>query len=63
MDRMTDSHHLSEQLRAIVAESERVARETQLRIDLIRQLSEADARLARALNEVGAPRNRQKRAA
>ena len=63
MDRMTDSHHLSEQLRAIVAESERVARETQLRIDLIRQLSEADARLARALNEIVAPRTRQKRAA
>ena len=63
MDRMTDSHHLSEQLRAIVAESERVARETQLRIDFIRQLSEADARLARALNEIGVPRTRQKRAA
>ena len=63
MDRMTDSHHLSKQLRAIVAEGERVAREIQLRIDLIRQLSEADARLARALNEIGAPRSRQKRAA
>ena len=63
MDRMTDSHHLSERLRAIVAEGERVARETQLRIDLIRQVSEADARLARALNEIGAPRSRQKRAA
>ena len=63
MGLMIDSHYLSEQLRAIVAESERVARETQLRIDLIRQLSEADARLVRALNEIGAPRSRQKRAA
>ena len=63
MSLMTDSHHLSKQLRAIVTEGERVAREIQLRIDLIRQLSEADARLARALNEIGAPRSRQKRAA
>jgi hypothetical protein len=49
---MSDPKQTSERLQAIIAESERAARETQARIDLTRRLSEADARLARALNDV-----------
>ena len=54
---MTDPKRRTERLQAIVAERQRVIRETQIRIDLTRQFSEADARLARALDEVGANRN------
>jgi hypothetical protein len=53
---MNDPKHFSEELQALVAESERVARETKRLIDLTRRLSKADARLARALNEIGATR-------
>jgi L-alanine-DL-glutamate epimerase-like enolase superfamily enzyme len=60
---MTDVKQTSEQLRAIVAESERLARETQLLLDVNRRLSDADARLARALKEIGSPPKRHKRAA
>jgi hypothetical protein len=60
---MTDAKQTSEQLRAIVVESERLARETQLLVDITRRLSEADARLARALEEIGSPGTRHKRAA
>ena len=61
---MSDPKQTSERLQAIIAESERVARETRALIDLTRNSSEADARLARALSEVsndlneGAPRVR-----
>ena len=61
---MSDPKQTSERLQAIIAESKRTARETQALIDLTRRLSEADARLARALREVnvdlneGAPRVR-----
>jgi hypothetical protein len=60
---MTGAKQTSEQLRAIVAESEHLARETQLLLDVTRRLSEADARLARALKEIGSPPTRHKRAA
>ena len=49
---MSDPKQTSERLQAIIAESERVARETRALIDLTRNSSEADARLARALSEV-----------
>ena len=48
---MSDPKQTSERLQAIIAESERAARETQALIDQTRKLSEADARLARALND------------
>ena len=54
---MSDPKQTSERLQAIIAESKRTARETQALIDLTRRLSEADARLARALSEVGADLN------
>jgi hypothetical protein len=54
---MSDRKQTSERLQAIIAESKRAARETQALIDLTRKLSEADARLARALNEIGAGLN------
>jgi hypothetical protein len=54
---MSDPKQTSERLQAIIAESKRTARETQALIDLTRRLSEADARLARALREVGADLN------
>jgi hypothetical protein len=54
---MSDPKQTSEQLQAIIAESKRAARETQALIDLTRKLSEADARLARALSEIGADLN------
>jgi hypothetical protein len=64
---MSDPRQTSERLQAIIAESKRTARETQALIDLTRRLSEADARLARALSEVGADLNegsaRRKKAA
>jgi hypothetical protein len=64
---MSDRKQTSERLQAIIAESKRTARETQALIDLTRRLSEADARLARALSEVGADLNegssRRKKAA
>jgi hypothetical protein len=49
-----DPKQTSERLQAIIAESKRVARQTEALIDLTHKLSEADARLARALSEVGA---------
>ena len=55
---MNEPRHFSERLQAIIAESERAARETQGLIDLTRRLSEADANLARALDAVGATRTR-----
>jgi hypothetical protein len=54
---MSDPKQTSERLQAIIAESKRAARETQALIDLTRRLSEADARLARALSEVGTDLN------
>ena len=54
---MSDPKQTSERLQAILAEGERAARETQAQIDLTRKLSEADARLARALREVSADLN------
>jgi hypothetical protein len=54
---MSDPKQTSEQLQAIIAESKRAARETQALIDLTRKLSEADARLARALSGIGADLN------
>jgi hypothetical protein len=54
---MSDPKQTSERLQAIIAESKRTARETQALIDLTRRLSEADARLARALREVSADLN------
>jgi hypothetical protein len=54
---MSDPKQTSERLQAIIAERKRAARETQALIDLTRRLSEADARLARALSEVGADLN------
>ena len=54
---MSDPKQTSERLQAIIAESKRTARETQALIDLTRRLSEADARLARALREVSADVN------
>jgi hypothetical protein len=54
---MSDPKQTSERLQAIIAESRRAAQETQALIDLTRRLSEADARLARALSEVGADVN------
>jgi hypothetical protein len=54
---MRDPKQTSERLQAIIAESKRVSRETQALIDPTRELSEADARLARALSEVGADLN------
>ncbi len=44
-------------LNTIIAESKRAARETQTLINLTCRLSEADARLARALSEVGTDLN------
>jgi hypothetical protein len=49
---MSDPKQTSEQLQAIVAERERLAREAQALIDRTRELSEADARLAHILSEV-----------
>ena len=54
---MSDPKQTSERLQAIIAESERAARETQALIDQTRKLSEADARLARALSELDADLN------
>ena len=54
---MSAPKQTSERLQAIIAESKRAARETQALIDLTRKLSEADARLARALSEIGADLN------
>ena len=54
---MSDPKQTSEQLQAIIAESKRAARETQALIDQTRKFSEADARLARALSEIGADLN------
>ena len=51
---MTESKPMSERLQAIVAEHQRAAREIQILIDLTRRLSDADARLAQALDEIGA---------
>ena len=48
---MNDPKQTSDRLQALVAESERAARETQALIDRTRELNEADARLARALND------------
>ncbi len=55
---MSDPKQTSERLQAIIAESKRAARETQALIDLTRKLSEANARLARALSEIGAGLNK-----
>ena len=54
---MIDSKQIA-QLQVVALERRRAARELQRRIELTRELSEADARLARALNEIGAPRAR-----
>ena len=54
---MSDPKQTSERLQAIIAESERAARETQALIDQTRKLSDADARLARALSELDADLN------
>ena len=51
---MSDPKQTSERLQAIMAESKRAARETQALIDRTHKASEAYARLARALSEVGA---------
>ena len=54
---MSDPKQTSERLQAIIAESKRAACETQALIDQTRKLSEADARLARALSELDADLN------
>jgi hypothetical protein len=54
---MSDPKQTSERLQAIIAESKRAARETQALIDLTRRFSEAEARFARALSEIGADLN------
>ena len=51
---MTQSKHMTERLQAIVADRQRVLRETQLLIDVTRRVSDADARLAQALDKIGA---------
>lgn len=60
---MIGSKYDSAQLRALVTESERLARKTQVLIDVTRCLSEVDARLARALDEVDLRRTRHNKAA
>ena len=59
---MIDSKQIA-QLQVVVSERRRAARELQRRIELTRELSEADARLARALNQIGPPRARHNRVA
>jgi hypothetical protein len=54
---MSNPKQASQRLQAIDVESEQAVRKVQILIDLTRSLSEADARLARALREVSADLN------